>query len=63
VAAQKQNRWLVICLLLGLTGCIQMPADVAAELNAPDGSSINHYRLQDASDKEPGATAAAKVKQ
>ncbi|MBT8122174.1 MAG: hypothetical protein KJO10_06550 [Gammaproteobacteria bacterium] len=37
------TRWLYIPLALALSGCTHMPADVAAELSAPDGQRPNHY--------------------
>lgn len=35
---------------LALTGCMHLPADVAAELSAPDGRRPNHFARVEAAD-------------
>jgi len=32
-------------ILLALTGCAQLPPEVAAEMSAPDGQRPNHYAI------------------
>jgi len=45
-------------MLLGAAGCMHLPADVAAELSAPDGRRPNNYA---APEGKPAAPARPQV--
>lgn len=41
---------LPVLVLLAMTGCMHLPAEVAEELSAPDGQRPNHYAVIDGQD-------------
>ncbi len=43
---------ILVLLLPLLSGCIQLPVNVAAELSEADGSRPNHYHLQKEGEKK-----------
>ncbi|MGB5540635.1 MAG: hypothetical protein WBO37_11135 [Gammaproteobacteria bacterium] len=38
---------LTALVLLVATGCMQLPAEVAVEMSAPDGQRPNHYAISE----------------
>jgi len=52
-AHMKTAMCILVCLLPLLSGCIQLPVNVAEELSEADGSRPNNYELQEHSVKKP----------
>ena len=45
-------------VLLVATGCMQLPAEVAVEMSAPDGQRPNHYAVSEQQDRTDAGPAA-----
>ena len=45
-------------VLLAATGCMQLPAEVAVEMSAPDGQRPNHYAVSEQQDRTDAGPAA-----
>ena len=46
-AARIMKPLLTALVLLVATGCMQLPAEVAVEMSAPDGQRPNHYAISE----------------